>query len=141
MTDSTKGSAETVGPTPMKNIHPKQYLQDKYPYLKTDLDWVFCKWNKCTKKLEKYRYPVIGTFDKTKCDVISDIVKGRQASKKSNKKVTILSAAISGLIQTEEQTFYAQSQLKQLKSQWVAGTKEKGRPRICDTSPYSSPTL
>jgi hypothetical protein len=61
MTDSTKGSAETVGPTPMKHVSPKQYLQDKNPYLKTDLDWVFCKW---TNKEEKYRYPVTGTLDK-----------------------------------------------------------------------------
>ena len=71
--------------------------------------------------------------------MISDIVKGRQTSKKKSNKVTTLSATRLGLIRTEGQTFDAQSQLKQLRSQWVAERGKKRDPGCGPLHPTAPP--
>uniref|UniRef100_A0A4W5MLS8 ribonuclease H n=1 Tax=Hucho hucho TaxID=62062 RepID=A0A4W5MLS8_9TELE len=119
------------------DLLPLAYLQDKYPFLKKDLVWVFEKWYKWTEKEGNCQYPKTGSFDKERCRVVREIVKGRQANK-DKKKATELYITVLRLLTTEGQILYAQSQLKTPVALEGRKTGNTGSGPVCPTAhpPY-----
>ena len=99
----------------MKPVTPVEYMLNKFPAV--EFTFTFKKWHIWTKMAGENRYPMDGSFNKTKLDLVKEIIQTRKMDKKKGmKKSTLVSETVIGMMMLEGQIFMNKATVTKLKA-------------------------